>query len=73
MKKNKLNDAEVFAFLLRSAKISNKIEIGKFSLKGKKGVKDKIQYNQTDLDLLENSHEYTFPILNGDLQILHAS
>lgn len=62
-------DAEIFSKLLRNTKLPNKITIGKFILKGKKGVKDKIQYNQSDLDLLNNEHEYTFPILDGDLQI----
>ena len=62
-------DAEVFAKLLRGIKLPNKINIGKFILHGKKGVKDKIQYNQEGLDLLQNQHEYTFPILDGDLQV----
>jgi len=66
---NKHKDAEIFSKLLRDTKLPNKITFGKFILKGKKGVKDKIQYNQSDLDLLNNEHEYTFPILDGDLQI----
>jgi hypothetical protein len=66
---DKHKDAKIFAELLRDTKLPNKITIGKFSLKSKKGVKDKIQYNQGDLDLLQNKHEYTFPILNGDLQV----
>lgn len=66
---NKHRDAEIFAKLLRDKKLPNKIIIGKFILQGKKGVKDKIQYNQANLDLLQNKHEYTFPILEGDLQV----
>lgn len=66
---DKHKDAEIFAKLLRDTKLPNKITIGKFILQGKKGVKDKIQYNQADLDLLQNHHEYTFPILDGDLQV----
>lgn len=68
-KENKHKDAEIFAKLLRDTKLPNKITIGNFILKGKKGVKDKIQYNQSDLDLLQNQHEYTFKILDGDLQV----
>lgn len=69
MREDKHIDADVFARLLRSVKLPNKINIGKFILQGKKGVKDKIQYNRTDLDLLQNQHEYTFPVLDGDLQV----
>lgn len=59
---DKNKDAEIFAKLLRDTKLPNKITIGKFILQGTKGVKDNIQYNQTDLDLLQNQHEYTFTI-----------
>jgi len=69
MQDNKHNDAEIFAKLLRETKFPNKLEIGKFVLHGYKGVKNTIQYNQTDIDLLNNLHEYTFPILAGDLQV----
>lgn len=42
-----------------------------FFLKGTKGVKDKIQYNQSDevFELLNNKHQYTFKIVDGDLQL----
>ncbi|MDO9155065.1 MAG: HNH endonuclease [Paludibacter sp.] len=69
MKNDKHKDAEIFARLLRETKLSDKITIGKFILQGKKGVKDTIQYNQAGLDILRNEHEYTFPILDGDLQV----
>ena len=63
-------DAEKFAKLLRETKLTNKILIGKFVLEGRRGVNDLIQYNQEEgIDLLENEHEYTFPILDGDLQV----
>jgi len=62
-------DALVFAKLLTQTKLPNCISIGKFILSGQKGVKDKIQYNQSGLDLMGNSHEYTFPIMQGDLQV----
>lgn len=66
---NKHIDAEIFATLLRNSNLPEKITIGKFILQGKKGVKDIIKYNQTDFDILQNQHEYTFPILDGDLQV----
>lgn len=66
---NRHKEAEIFGKLLRDTKLPNKITIGKFTLRGKKGVKDRIQYNKEDLDLLQNQHEYTFPILDGDLQV----
>jgi len=62
-------DAEIFAKLLRSVKLPNKINVGKFVLEGRRGVLDKIQYSRKDIDLLKNKHEYTFPILEGDLQV----
>ncbi len=66
---NRHKEAEIFGKLLRDTKLPNKITIGKFILQGKRGVKDRIQYNKEDLDLLQNQHEYTFPILDGDLQV----
>ena len=68
-KTDRHKDAEIFAELLRETKLPNEISIGKFILKGKKGVKDKIQYNQDGFESLQNEHEYTFPILDGDLQV----
>jgi hypothetical protein len=62
-------DALSFASLLKKTKIPDKLWIGKFILVGVKSIIDRIQYNQADLDLLENAHEYTFPILAGDLQV----
>jgi hypothetical protein len=69
MKNDKHEDAGIFAKLLRETRLPNQISIGKFILKAKKGVKDKIQYNQTDYDLLKNEHEYTFSIQEGELQV----
>ncbi len=68
-KNNRHNDAEIFAEILRKTKLPNQITIGKFILKGIKGVKDKIQYNQDNFERLQNEHQYTFPILDGDLQV----
>src|SRR5438067_2038140 len=62
-------DALIFAKLLTQTKLPDCITIGKFILNGQKGVKDRIQYNQAGLDLMGNTHEYTFPIMQGDLQV----
>lgn len=62
-------DAESFAALLLKTKIDNKIALGNFVLQGRKGVKDVINYNNEDFNLLKNKHEYTFPLLSGDLQV----
>lgn len=62
-------DAESFASLLIKTKIDNKISIGNFVLQGRKGVKDIINYNNEDFNLLKNKQEYTFPLLSGELQI----
>jgi hypothetical protein len=62
-------DAEKFAKLLKSANINGKLSIGKFILEGRKGVNGSIQYNERDFDLLDNEHEYTFPVLKGELQV----
>lgn len=62
-------DALSFARLLKKTKIPDKLWFGRFILEGASGVADRIQYNQTGLDLLENAHEYTFALLEGDLQV----
>lgn len=62
-------DAESFATMLAKTKIDNKITIGNFVLQGRKGVKDIINNNQDDFNLLKDKQEYTFPLLSGDLQI----
>lgn len=67
--KNKERDAHVFGEALGRIKLPNKIYIGKFELHGRKGVKEKIQYNWDEIDMLGNKHEYTFPIIDGDLQV----
>lgn len=68
-KTSKHSDALRFSETLKNAYIDNKITIGKFQLNGKSGVKSSIQYNQLDVDLLNNKHEYTFPLQSGDLQV----
>lgn len=71
-------DALTFAKTLKKAslkdfaninRLSTRITIGKFELKGKLGVEDSIAYNRSGIDLLNNKHEYTFPLLEGDLQL----
>jgi hypothetical protein len=69
LQNTKHTDAEHFASILKKVDLKNTLRIGKFELKGKAGVSCSIQYNQTDLDLLDNRHEYTFPILTGELQV----
>lgn len=68
-KTSKHTDALRFSETLKNAYLDNKINIGKFQLNGKSGVKSSIQYNQLDIDLLNNKHEYTFPLQSGDLQV----
>lgn len=63
------SDAASFAKLLRETRLKKYLTFGRFLLKGKHGVKDKIQYNLDGLDLLQNHHEYTFRIMDGDLQV----
>ena len=63
------SDALSFAQLLKKARLPEHLRIGKFLLPGTKGVTDRIQYNQVGLDLLENTHEYSFPLLEGVLQV----
>ena len=69
MLNNKHSDAEHFADTLKKVDLRNKLRIGKFELNGISGVKNSIQYNQSDFELLDNKHEYTFPLLMGDLQV----
>ena len=69
-----IEDALKFAKVLKRVKFPDEINFGKFILKGTKGVDARIQYNQTDIDepggdLLQNKHEYTFPIADGELMV----
>ena len=71
-KTNHHRDAENFAEVLKKAKlIDNYVQFGNFSLKARNGVKDTIQYNRDEEigELLNNIHEYTFKIIDGDLQL----
>lgn len=65
---SKYDDAKNFADVLKKVKF-DKLMIGKFELKAKKGVESSIQYNQAGLDLLKNTHEYTFQIQRGSLEL----
>ena len=69
MTTNAHSDAKHFAKTLRNVDLKNRLNIGKFQLGGKTGVKNVIQYNQSDVDLLEGKHEYTFPLLMGELGV----
>ncbi|GAB2961779.1 hypothetical protein GCM10027048_32590 [Hymenobacter coalescens] len=62
-------DAVGFAQLLKRIKLPDYLRIGKFLLPGTRGVTDRIQYNQGNIDLLDNKHEYSFPLLQGVLQV----
>lgn len=62
-------DALSFAKLLRDTQFSGLLSIGRFTLSGTHGVKSRIAHNQTDADLLENKHNYTFSILEGELEV----
>lgn len=69
-KTDKHLDAENFAEILRKAKLrDSSVSFGNFILKGKPGVDNRIQYNQSDFELLQNKHEYTFKIVDGQLQL----
>ena len=69
MKSNKFSDAKHFADVLKKIDLGNKLKIGKFELRGNSGVKNSIQYNRFNTDMLDNKHEYSFPLLMGDLQV----
>jgi hypothetical protein len=69
-------DAVIFATLLKNTVLpKTTLKIGNFVLKGSKGVKNKINYNNVtddsyeDIDMLSGTHEYTFHIQQGDLEV----
>ena len=63
-------DATVFVEVLSRAALPDlQLSRGHFVLKGRPGVAGRIQYNERDVDLLGNRHEYTFPIRDGNLQV----
>jgi len=64
------SDAEKFAVVLRQTQLKNlRVCFGELTLHGRKGVSQRIQYNQEDFNMLGDSHEYTFTLANGDLQL----
>ncbi|WP_218031488.1 HNH endonuclease [Paenibacillus kobensis] len=63
-------DVVVFAQLLsRTSLPENKLYIGSFSITGRQGIESNLQYRHEDWQLLGTSHEYTFPLMEGDIQI----
>lgn len=63
-------DAESFATVLRNTAIKKGyLSFGSFRLDFEKGVSARIQYNRDNIDMLENSHEYTFHLVQGELQV----
>lgn len=63
------SDALSFAQLLKKTRLPEHLRMGKFLLPATKGVTERIQYNQGGTDLLENTHEYSIPLLEGLLQV----
>ena len=62
-------DAKLFAGILKKTILDEKLRIGKFILQGKKGIRKTNHLKERPYDLLNNHHEYTFQILDGDLEI----
>ncbi|MGG2065896.1 HNH endonuclease [Bacillus sp. S14(2024)] len=63
-------DALKFAAVLLETQLeNNEIKLGNFVLTGKKGIKSTVQYNKQDFQILRRSHEYTFPLLDGELEL----
>ncbi len=69
MEKRKLNDAEKFSDILKKIDLPGYINFGSFKLELEKGVESIIQYNKNGKNLLEEKHDYTVKLLNGQLQI----
>ncbi|MCL2773745.1 MAG: HNH endonuclease [Oscillospiraceae bacterium] len=68
--KNTYEDAESFASVLKRIKLKNNlIKFDNFTLDFTYGVNYKIEYNEAGIDLLNNQHQYTFKIPQGDLQL----
>lgn len=68
MATNQDRDAKQFASALRATVLDRAtLHFGNFTLTGRPGVDERIQYNQSDHveNLLGNTHQYTFPFGNG--------
>lgn len=63
------DDAISFADMMKKIKRPSALSIGKFLLPLQKGVSNAIQYNRAGVDLMGDRHEYTIPILDGNLQM----
>jgi len=70
LKTTRHRDAKIFADIIKKTKLTDTtIKFGNFYLKGYKGNKSKIQFNQEDFEILDHKHEYTFPLLKGNLEV----
>lgn len=59
-----------FAEQLRTIVIDKcQIQIGSFYLQGSKGISKPLQYSDETLQLLLGSHDYTFTIQDGDIEL----
>ena len=62
-------DIEEFGYKLNQV-ILTEVNFGKFKLPIFQGVKNRIQYNQSeDIDILSGLQQYTIPILNGEIEL----
>lgn len=63
-------DALKFAAVLLDAQLNkNQIKIGNFVLTGTKGINSTIFYNKDDFQILGRCHEYTLPLLDGNIEL----
>ncbi|SME45669.1 hypothetical protein BACERE00185_05031 [Bacillus mobilis] len=67
--KNQYDALKFAAVLLETQLENNEIKLRNFVLTGKKGIKSTVQYNKQDFQILRRSHEYTFPLLDGELEL----
>ena len=63
-------DAEVFAESIKRTELKDNIlHFGKLTLTGKNGINGKLWWNYEDWELIKRKHDYTFEILDGELEI----
>ena len=65
-------DAKLFSDILLKTKLSDSLNIGSFKLDYTKGVLGKTILSKNyglHINLLEKTHDYTFPIMDGNLEI----
>ena len=63
-------DAEIFAKAINQTDLTDNIlHFGKLTLKGRKGINGKLWWNYEEWELIKRKHDYTFEILDGELEI----